>query len=113
MKQITILILTIILLPICLFSQNEKWPVKAVTKSGEALPINAYLEDGTAVPVFAIYAAGNDHFMDVKAVHKGKKISIKLITDACLALVELIYKNLVLTFFQILATQTCISVHLK
>ena len=81
MKQITTLILTIILLPICLLSQSEKWPVKAVTKSGETLPINAYLEDGTAVPVFAIYAAGNDHFMDVKAVHNGKKISIKLITS--------------------------------
>lgn len=81
MKQITILFLTIILLPICLISQSEKWPVKAVYDSGEALSVNAYLEDGTAVPLYAIYEAGNDHFMDVKAVHNGKKISIKLITS--------------------------------
>lgn len=78
MKRISIL-LSIILLPICLIAQSATWPVKAVTKGGEAIPVNVYLEDGTAIPLFAIYEAGNDHFMDVKGVHNGEEISIKLI----------------------------------
>ncbi|MFT4534779.1 MAG: hypothetical protein ACJA1A_000319 [Saprospiraceae bacterium] len=54
-------------------------PVKAVTKGGKAIPVNVYLEHGTSVPLFAIYEAGNDHFMDIKGVHNGEEISIKLI----------------------------------
>ena len=79
MKRITILLFSIILLPFSLIAQSASWPVKAVPKSGKAIPVNVYLEDGTALPVFAIYEAGNDHFMDVKAVHNGEEISIKLI----------------------------------
>ena len=79
MKRITLFLCSIILLPIGLLSQSDIWPVHAVTNSGKKFPINVYLADGTAVPVFAIYAEGNDHFMDVKGVHNGDKISIKLI----------------------------------
>jgi hypothetical protein len=68
-----------ILLPFCVLGQNSTWAVKAVDKRGKALPVNVYLEDGTPVPVFAIYEDGNDHFMDVKGVHNGKIISIKLL----------------------------------
>ena len=78
MKRISILFL-IILLPICLIAQSTTWPVKAVVKEGKAYPVNVYLENGTAIPLFAIYEAGNDHFMDVKGVHNGEKISIKLV----------------------------------
>ena len=81
MKRIILFLFAVALLPMSLISQNETWEVKAMVKSGKTLPINAYLEDGTAVPVFAIYAEGNDHFMDVKAVHNGKKISVKLIAS--------------------------------
>jgi hypothetical protein len=81
MKRITFLFLAVIFLPICLMSQSATWPVVASNKSGKALPVNVYLSDGTAVPVFAIYAEGNDHFMDVKGVHKGEKISIKIIAS--------------------------------
>lgn len=81
MKRISLLLSLIFILPLCLISQSEEWPVSAVTKSGKTLPVNIYLEDGTAVPVFAIFRAGNDHFMDVKGVHKGEKISIKLISS--------------------------------
>ena len=79
MKRISILLFLIILLPICLLAQSETWPVKAFVKKGKAYPVSVYLEDGTAIPLFAIYEAGNDHFMDVKGVHNGQKISIKLV----------------------------------
>ncbi len=79
MKRISTLLFLIILLPICLIAQSETWPVKAVIKKGKAYPVNVYLENGTAIPLFAIYEAGNDHFMDVKGVHDGKNISIKLV----------------------------------
>ncbi len=79
MKRINLLLILMILLPFCVLAQNSTWAVKAVTKKGEALPVNVYLEDGTTVPVFAIYADGNDHFMDVKGVHNGKIISVKLV----------------------------------
>ena len=82
MKRITILLFSIILMPICLIAQPETWPVKAVNKTGEAIPVNVYLEDGTSIPLFAIYEAGNDHFMDVKGVYNGEKISIKLIASS-------------------------------
>jgi hypothetical protein len=81
MKQIALLVFSIILMPICLMSQSDIWSVKAVADNGNTLPINAYFEDGTPVPVYAIYDEGNDHFMDVKAVHNGVKISIKLLTS--------------------------------
>jgi len=81
MKRISLLLFAIILLPISMISQGEQWPVKAFAKNGKTLPVNVYLEDGTTVPVFAIYAAGNDHFMDVKGVHNGEKISIKMIAS--------------------------------
>ena len=67
MKRIYIL-LSIILLPFLLIAQSSTWPVKAITNEGKALPVNVYLEDGTSIPLFAIYEAGNDHFMDVKGV---------------------------------------------
>ena len=79
MKRINLLLILMILLPFCVLAQNSTWAVKAVVKRGEALPVNVYLEDGTPVPVFAIYEDGNDHFMDVKGVHNGKIISIKLV----------------------------------
>ena len=79
MKRINLLLILMILLPFCVLAQNSTWAVKAVAKGGEVLPVNVYLEDGTPVPVFAIYADGNDHFMDVKGVHNGKIISIKLL----------------------------------
>lgn len=78
MKRISLFVFLIMLLPFCGFGQNTTWAVKAVAK-GDAYPINVYLEDGTSVPVFAIYEEGNDHFMDVKGVHNGTKISIKLV----------------------------------
>lgn len=78
MKRISILFL-IFLLPVCLLAQSATWPVKAVVKKGKTYPVNVYLQDGTAIPLFAIYEAGNDHFMDVKGVHNGEKISIKLV----------------------------------
>ena len=79
MKRISLFLFLMILLPLSAFSQDATWAVKAVSKGGDAFSINVYLEDGTQVPVFAIYAEGNDHFMDVKGVHEGKQISIKLV----------------------------------
>jgi hypothetical protein len=79
MKRINLLLILMILLPFCVLAQNPTWAVKAVAKGGEELSVNVYLEDGTPVPVFAIYEDGNDHFMDVKGVHNGKIISIKLV----------------------------------
>ncbi len=80
MKRTTLLF-SIILLPILLIAQNETWPVKAVTKGGKAIPVKVCLADETAIPVFAIFEAGNDHFMDIKGVHNGEEISIKLIAS--------------------------------
>jgi hypothetical protein len=79
MKRISLFLFLMILLPFCVLAQNATWAVKAVTKGGKTYPVNVYLEDGTSIPVFAIYEDGNDHFMDVKGVHNGKKISIKLV----------------------------------
>ncbi len=73
MKRNILFLFLMILLPFCALAQNSTWAVKAVAKGGEAYPVNVYLEDGTSVPVFAIYDEGNDHFMDVKGVHNGKK----------------------------------------
>ena len=69
------------MLPVIVLSQNDKWPVKAITDSGNSLPVNLYFNDGSYVPVYAIFADGNDHFMDVKGVRNGEKISIKLISS--------------------------------
>ena len=79
MKRISIFLFLMILLPFSVLAQSATWAVKAVDKGGEAYPVNVYFEDGTSVPVFAIYEEGNDHFMDVKGIHNGKKISIKLV----------------------------------
>ena len=79
MKRIRLFLFLMILLPFCVLAQNATWAVKAVAKGGEAYPVKVYLEDGASIPVFAIYEEGNDHFMDVKGVHNGKKISIKLV----------------------------------
>lgn len=81
MKHIIVLLLSIITLPSCLMAQGANWPVLAVDQSGETFPVYVYLADDTAIPLSAIYEAGNDHFMDVKAVHKGERISIKLIAS--------------------------------
>jgi hypothetical protein len=81
MKRLTILLFSMILLPVWLISQSATWAVKAVAKGGKAIPVYVYLQDGTPVPVVAIYEAGNDHFMDVKGVHNGEIISIKLIVS--------------------------------
>lgn len=75
----TILLFSIILLPILLVAQSATWEVKAMTKQGYGLDVNVYFEDGTSVPIIAIYEDGNDHFMDVKGIRDGKEISIKLI----------------------------------
>lgn len=82
MKRISLFLFLMFLIPLCAWSQNATWAVKAVDKGGKAYPVNVYLEDGTSVPVFAIYDEGNDHFMDVKGVHNGKKISIKLVRSS-------------------------------
>ena len=79
MKRINVLLILTILLPFCVLEQNSTWAVKAVDKGGKALPVNVYLQDGTPVSVFAIYEDDNDHFMDVKGVHNGEIISIKLV----------------------------------
>ncbi|MDF1698763.1 MAG: hypothetical protein P1U56_23115 [Saprospiraceae bacterium] len=81
MKQIDLFLFFLILLPFCGFSQSATWAVKAV-KGGDAFPVHVYLDDATPVPVFAIYNEGNDHFMDVKGVHNGKNVSIKLVRSS-------------------------------
>ena len=81
MKRISLLVCVIISLSAQLISQSDAWPVMAVMNSSQNLQVNVYLNDGTAIPVVAIFEDGNDHFMDVKAVHKGEKISIKLISS--------------------------------
>lgn len=79
MKRSTLLLFLILTLPVFLLAQSTTWPVKGVAKNGKEFQVNVYLEDGTSIPLIAIYEAGNDHFMDVKGVHNGKSISIKLI----------------------------------
>ena len=79
MKRFDLLFVFVLLLPVFGWAQDDTWAVKAFTTGGDALSVNVYLEDGTAIPVFSIYAEGNDHFMDVKGVHNGKQISIKLV----------------------------------
>lgn len=82
MKRLTIILISIILLPIYLIAQSVTWPVNAVAKNGKAIPVNVYMDDGTTIPVFALFEEGNDHFMDVKGVHNGEEISIKLIESS-------------------------------
>ncbi len=79
MKRINLLLFLTILLPLCVFAQNSTWAVKAVDKGGIPLPVNVYLADGTPIPLVAIYEDNNDHFMDVKGIHNGEIISIKLV----------------------------------
>ncbi|NNE26516.1 MAG: hypothetical protein HKN09_06710 [Saprospiraceae bacterium] len=81
MKRITLCLIALGLLPLLLASQSDQWPVKAINKSGKTIPIMMLLEDDTTIPVFAIFEAENDHFMDVKGVHNGENISIKLIAS--------------------------------
>lgn len=79
MKSIKLILFLIMLVPLCVLAQSATWSVHAVTNGGKALPVSVYLEDGTEIPVVAIFEEGNDHFMDVKGIHNGKKISIKLV----------------------------------
>lgn len=81
MKHIALFLFLIILMPVSLISQDDVWPVKAVFKDGKTLPVNVYLEDGSAIPLSAIFEAGIDHFMDVKGIHNGEIIPIKLIAS--------------------------------